>query len=189
MRILAICVALAALFCPVAAQAHPHVFIDYMVQPQVRNGAIVGLRLLWRFDELYSGVVLDSVDTDGDGRLSQPEIDAIARRTLATMEGNGFYTHLTLDGTPWQAKKAEGFSASVERDQITYAIAITLPAPAKTVTVTAYDPEFYIEMLADKAQAQAGGPAACRVGPAPAVKTQYYGSFTPDLVTCAVGGR
>ena len=63
------------------ASAHPHVFVDYSVEPVLRDGAIVGVRVVWRFDDFYSGLILDSVDTDRDGVLSDPEIAQIARRT------------------------------------------------------------------------------------------------------------
>ncbi len=168
------------------ANAHPHVFIDWRVEPVLASGAIVSLKLYWRFDDLYSDLVLGTVDRDGDRKLSPPEIDAIAKRTLANLEKGGFYTSFTLDDRPWRAQKAQHFGAEVDGDHVVYIFTFTLPSPAKALTVSSYDPEYYIEMLADKRQVTAGSGFACKAGPAPAVKLDPWGSITPDLVSCSV---
>lgn len=168
------------------AAAHPHVFIDWRVEPQVEKGAFVAVKLYWRFDDLYSELVLDTVDRDGDRKLSQPEIDAIAKRTLANLEKGGFYTAFTVDERPWRAQKAQHFTAEIDGDHIVYVFTLALPSPAKALTVSSYDPEYYIEMLTDKRQAAAGNGFACKAGPASAVKTQGWGSITPDQVSCTV---
>jgi len=171
------------------ATAHPHVFIDYLIEPQIEGGAIVALKLRWRFDELYSGLVIDSVDRDNDGKLSPPEIDAIAKRTLGNAEKAKFYSHITLDGVAWQADKAQVFTAEIDGDHVIYIFTLKLPAPARSVTLSAYDPEYYIEMVADKRQSTVGPGLACAIARAPAVKTQSWGSLTPDMISCSVAGK
>ncbi len=171
------------------ATAHPHVFIDYMIEPQIENGAIVALKLRWRFDDLYSGLVIDSVDRDNDGKLSAPEIDAIAKRTLANAEKANFYAHFTLDAAAWQTDKAQVFTAEIDGDHVVYIFTLKLPAPARSVTLSAYDPEYYIEMVADKRQTTIGSGLVCTIARAPPVKTQSWGSVTPDLISCSVAGK
>lgn len=168
------------------AGAHPHVFIDWRVEPVVASGAIVSLKLYWRFDDLYSDLVLGTVDRDGDRKLSPPEVDAIAKRTLANLEKGGFYTSFTLDERPWRAQKAQHFGAEVDGDHVVYVFTFALPSPAKALTVSSYDPEYYIEMLADRQQVTAGPGFTCKAATASAVKTDAWGSITPDLVSCRV---
>lgn len=167
-----------------AARAHPHVFIDYSIEPEMKDGAIVGLRLTWSFDELYSSLVVDSVDRDHDGKLSASEIDAIAKRTLKTIEAAKFYSHFTLDGVAWQVEKAQHFTVEINGDRIAYIFTLRLPSPAKTVTLVAYDAEYYIEMTADKRRNAALGAKACRISQSAPVKMQSWGSFQPDMITC-----
>lgn len=184
-----IAVLVASLLLAGRASAHPHVFIDYMIEPQIENGAIVALKLRWRFDDLYSSLVLDSVDRDHDGKLSPPEIDLIAKRTLSNTEKAKFYSHFALDGGTWQADKAGSFSAEIDGDHVVYVFMLKLPAPARSVTLSAHDPEYYIEMLADKRQTDVRAGAACKISQAPAVKTASWGSLTPDLISCSVIGK
>lgn len=166
------------------AQAHPHVFIDWRALPQVEQGAIVAVKLYWQFDDLYSDLVLESVDRDKNRKLSPSEIEAIAKRTLANLEKGKFYSHFMLDGKTWQPDKAAEFSAEVDGDRIVYIFKIALPRPAKELSVSAYDPEYYIEMLADKRQPTTGAGFSCKAAPATPVKTDSWGSITPDIVSC-----
>ena len=167
------------------ADAHPHVFIDWRVEPQVEKGAIVGIKLYWRFDDLYSDLVLETVDRDRDRKLSPPEIELVAKRTLSNLEKGKFYTHFTVDGRPWQTDKAVDFTAQIDGDHLIYVFTFALPAPAKQVAVSSYDPEYYIEMLADKKQPATGQGFGCKVMRAPPVKLDGWGTLTPDLVDCA----
>ncbi|MGE0153572.1 MAG: DUF1007 family protein [Reyranellaceae bacterium] len=166
--------------------AHPHVFIDWHIEPLLANGGIAAVKLFWRFDDFYSDLVLDTVDRDRDRRLSRPEIDAIAARTLANLQKARFYASVILDGAAWQAEKAEHFTATVEGDHLVYVFTLKLPAPARAVSVSSLDPEYYIEMQADKRQPLSGAGFACTAGRGKPVKTETWGSITPDTVTCGV---
>lgn len=185
MRLVAFLLTLAVAAFARQATAHPHVFIDYLIEPQIESGAIVTLKLRWRFDDLYSDLVLNTIDRDGDRKLSPAEIDALAKRTLANLDKIKFYARFTLDGVEWQAEKADHFTATVDGDHVIYVFTLKLPAPAKTVSVWSFDPEYYIEMRTDKRQPTTGAGFACTAGPGQPVKTETWGSITPDTVSCS----
>jgi ABC-type uncharacterized transport system substrate-binding protein len=187
MRLWAIAVAVLTLLPWRQAAAHPHVFIHWHVEPQIENGGIASIKLYWRFDDFYSDMVLGTVDRDRDRKLSQPEIDALAARTLANLEKVKFYATFKLDSGPWQPEKAESFTAAVEGDHVIYVFTLKLPAASKTMSVWSLDPEYYIEMVADKKkQPKDGGGFSCTAGPGEPVKTQMWGNLTPDTVSCSV---
>ncbi|MDF3073931.1 MAG: hypothetical protein K0S54_1598 [Alphaproteobacteria bacterium] len=167
------------------ALAHPHVFIHWHVEPQIEKGAIAAIKLRWRFDDLYSDLVLSTVDRDRDRKLSQPEIEALAARTVANLEKVKFYATFTLDGAAWQAEKADHFTAAVEGDFVVYTFTLKLLAPAKTLSVWSLDSEYYIEMRADEKQPLSGTGFSCTAGPGQPVKTQMWGSLTPDTISCS----
>jgi ABC-type uncharacterized transport system substrate-binding protein len=167
-----------------SALAHPHVFIAWRIEPIVENGAITAVKLHWQFDDLYSDLVLGTVDRDRDRKLSQPEIDALQARTLANLEKVKFYAHFSLDGQAWEAEKAEQFTAAVEGDNVNYTFTLKLSKPVKTVSTYSLDPDYYIEMRADKRQATTGAGFVCSFGPSEPVKTQNWGSLIPDKVDC-----
>jgi ABC-type uncharacterized transport system substrate-binding protein len=191
-RLLAATIAL-CLGVPAAASAHPHVFVDYSVEYRVKDQSIVGLRLLWRFDDQYSSLVIATVDADHDDKLSPAEIARLAKRVVPSLEKNHFYSDVTVDGTKWLPRHVGDFSARIDDDRIVYSFTVDLPRPAHSVTVSTYDAEYYIEMLAIRKHAYSvvGAPPDalhCSLGFGPKVTTEFYGSFQPDAVTCTVAG-
>lgn len=184
MRLLALLIAVALSAFAQPAAAHPHVFIAWQIEPQIENGAITTVKLQWRFDDLYSDLVLNTIDRDGDRKLSPTEIEALAKRTLANLTTVKFYARFTLDGAAWQAEKVEHFGARVEGDHVIYVFTLKLPAPAKAVSVASLDPEYYIEMRVEKSQPTTGAGFSCTAGQGQPVKTDTWGSITPDSVVC-----
>jgi len=170
---------------PMRAHAHPHVFIQYLIEPETRDGAIVSVVLKWRFDDLYSSLVLGTIDRDGDGKLSQPEIDDLAARVIVNTAESGFYTTFKLDGVEWRAPKADGFTASAIDEIVTYAFTIVLPKPARVLEASAHDPQYYIALEADPKQSEVGkGAVACRIGKPETVKDQTWGDYMRDVISC-----
>ena len=170
---------------PMRAQAHPHVFIQYLIEPQIKDGAIASVVLKWRFDDLYSSLVLGTIDRDGDGKLSQPAIDDLAARVIVNTAESGFYTTFKLDGVEWRAPKADGFTASASDEIVTYAFTIVLPKPARALEASAHDPQYYIALEADPKQPDVGnGAVACRLGKPETVKDKTWGDYMRDVVSC-----
>ena len=167
------------------AVAHPHVFIGWHVEPQIKDGVIVAVKLHWRFDDLYSDLVLNTVDTDRDRKLSPPEVEALEKRSLANLEKVKFYARFMVEGQAWQAEKADHFTASVDGDHVVYVFTLTPPKPAKAFNVISLDPDYYIEMRVDKKQAASGTGFACTSGRGEPVKTENWGSLIPDTVACS----
>jgi ABC-type uncharacterized transport system substrate-binding protein len=72
--------AVAALGLASPALAHPHIFIDAAVHPVFdTDGKLAAVRVVWRYDELYSLLVLEDMglDQDYDGVLTEAEIAAL----------------------------------------------------------------------------------------------------------------
>jgi ABC-type uncharacterized transport system substrate-binding protein len=71
--------AMAVLSCAAtAAAAHPHVFAETKTEVVGNAGRLEALRHVWRFDEFFSSTVQLEFDKDGDNKLSEPELAAIA---------------------------------------------------------------------------------------------------------------
>ncbi len=60
---------IAALACPVAASAHPHVFVTAGVTVVFGETGEVAVRLDWQYDELFSLLVTSDLGLDMDGDL------------------------------------------------------------------------------------------------------------------------
>lgn len=69
-----------------AASAHPHVFIEVRSQLIVKDGALVGFRHTWVFDDVWLQNQLLEHDTDNDGKLTPAELEPLAVESRQTLE-------------------------------------------------------------------------------------------------------
>lgn len=82
--------ALAAMFAPGAAQAHPHIFIRTGLSLVLgEDGRPAGIEVSWEYDELYSLLVLEDMelDDDYDGKLKPEEAARLEGFDLEWIEG------------------------------------------------------------------------------------------------------
>ena len=73
--------ATAALSCALLSEvrAHPHVFVEANIDiVRDADGNFTELRQVWRFDELFSTVLVLDFDRDGDQKLNQAEMKEVA---------------------------------------------------------------------------------------------------------------
>jgi ABC-type uncharacterized transport system substrate-binding protein len=137
---------------PVAA--HPHVWIDAAATFVFADGALVGLRQQWRFDELFSSFVLEEHDANGDRALDQAEIEAIRAQAFSNLRDYGYFTHARLDGETLPLDEISDFTARIEDDLLVYEFTLSLPEPvdpgADRFATALYDAEYYVEVLLDQ---------------------------------------
>lgn len=69
---------------PVAATAHPHVFVDSRMEVVLQDGAVTAVRLTWTYDAFFSLMLTEDLglDPDGDGVLTAAELDMLAATIL-----------------------------------------------------------------------------------------------------------
>jgi ABC-type uncharacterized transport system substrate-binding protein len=68
-----------------AAHAHPHVWAT--VRSEIILNAdhqITGVRHSWTFDEFYSAMAVQGLDTNGDGVFSEEELKPLAEGSTST---------------------------------------------------------------------------------------------------------
>jgi len=172
-----------------SAVAHPHVFVDYTVKLVLANDRLMGVRLSWTFDDLFSGFILQEFDQDRNGVLSPAETQRIEAKHLSEFRRVAYYTNISIDGRPIVVPDARDFGASVAKGLVSYEFTLPLSASlasATTIEVFVDDPVYYIAYLpaAASTQTQAVGPYTvdCELIPD---KT----GVTPDLIRCAVRRR
>jgi len=166
------------------ALAHPHVWVDHSVVLRMGPAGVEGVRLTWRFDPLFSSLVLREFDKDGDRLFSPSEIQAIESKHLANLKAFGYFTVIKVDGAVVTATPKD-FQASVKGDQVTYAFTLPLTAPAAqgTIEITVADPTFYTAFdLSPQEPPSVEAPkpftADCKI------VTDKTG-YEPDLVKCS----
>ncbi len=78
------------------AKAHPHVWISVESTVLYDKGAVTGLRLRWVFDEFYSNMAIDGLDTNSDGIYSRAELAELAKVNIDGLAQMAYYTHAKL---------------------------------------------------------------------------------------------
>lgn len=144
------------------ASAHPHVFVDTGFVPIVADGRLAGVETSWRFDQIYSEVVLADFDTDGDGSLNADERSALTSVFFAELADFSYLTRVGVDGTWHQIADADDFWVSAEDGLLSagFTLRTDLPVTA-SLELVPFDEEHFIafeiaEGAATAAQASTG---------------------------------
>lgn len=125
------------------ALAHPHVWADYWVEAVGDSAGIVELRFTWRFDTMFSDMVRKDL---GIGKMTPDAIVKLRDKAFANLQNYHYYIYIKHDGTELLPLQVKDFTARDHGEQLEYIFTVALPKPAKTVDVTLYDEEFYVDI-------------------------------------------
>jgi ABC-type uncharacterized transport system substrate-binding protein len=100
------CLSLAALaammwvgFAP-AAHAHPHIWVTVQTTLQFDKGTVTGIRHRWLFDEYYSTMAIQGLDTNNDGIYDRQELAELAKINMDGLKEMGYFTNAKLGDQP-----------------------------------------------------------------------------------------
>ncbi|MFM9851046.1 MAG: DUF1007 family protein [Hyphomicrobiaceae bacterium] len=88
-------VALSAAAAP-AANAHPHVWITVESTVLYEQGSIAGIRHKWTFDEFYTAMAIQGLDTNNDGNYDRKELAELTKVNIDGLREFAFFTHVKL---------------------------------------------------------------------------------------------
>ncbi len=86
----------ATVFAGGEARAHPHVWVTTETTVLYDNGTIVGLRQKWSFDEFYTSMALQGLDTNGDGVYDRSELAELAKVNIDGLKEFDYFTTAML---------------------------------------------------------------------------------------------
>jgi len=173
------------------ASAHPHVWVTASSELLYReDGAIVGVRHAWTFDEMFSTYALQGIEQKTEGTYSREELADLARTNVESLKEYRFFTYAKAgDDEP---SKKQRFEEPVDyfleyRDSalvLHFTLLFTTPFKAKALLLEIYDPSYFVdfELDDDNPIKLVSAPAGCaiaiqRPGPAPVQKP------SEDLIT------
>lgn|GEM_PF-669750 len=136
------------------AQAHPHIWIDAFVTLHFDEGAINRISVHWAFDELYSGVVIQDYDENGNGKLDPNELAQITAESREALRDYNYFTYLTLGQDVLGLTDVEDLQVTVDKDILVYDFSTPLPRPVDPhetdFSFSLYDETYYVELLLDE---------------------------------------
>lgn len=80
------------------AKAHPHVWVTTQTTVLYENGTIIGLRYKWSFDEFYTSMALQGLDTNNDGIYERSELAELAKVNIDGLKEFDYFTIAKLGG-------------------------------------------------------------------------------------------
>lgn len=183
-------VLIAAAFCvvmPAISNAHPHVFVDTTFVPVSAGDRLSGIRTTWRFDPIYSDMVLADADTDGDGRLNASERDVLTSLFFTDLPDYGFLTRVGVDGEWLQISEADEYWVDVQDGILSAGFTLRVDLPVEvTLEMISFDDEYFIAYeIAEEAvvQAQASAEWQCAEQRYD-MDSWYFGPVTGMGISC-----
>lgn len=85
------------------AHAHPHVWVSVETKVLIEQGSIVGFRHRWTFDEFYTAMAIQGLDTNNDGVYSREELAELAQVNIDGLKDFKFFTFARLGTTEVEA--------------------------------------------------------------------------------------
>ncbi len=142
---------------PLPAAGHPHVFMDVELTFVFDAQGLAGIRQRWTFDEFFSVQLVDMVDANDDGRLSEAEARKIEQEAFANLKNFNYFNHIRVNGREIVFGRATQFVARQKGGIVSYEFVLPCSVPAKagsqsTITASVYDQSYYTDVLLSEAK-------------------------------------
>jgi hypothetical protein len=135
---------LVTVIAPRAADAHPHVWVDYYVNAVGGAGGITKLKFRWHFDDMFTSMVKE--DFHVQRNLNAKDIKTLQDGAFSNLKNYHYYVYMKLDGKEFDPQDIADFSAKMVGQNLEYIFTINLPHPVKKLELSLYDPEFYVDI-------------------------------------------
>ena len=148
--------------CVSVAFAHPHVFVDATVQVVFDANGLSGVQNHWVYDEVYSKAQIASVDSDGDGKVSDEEGIGLKTLILSEIAKSNYFNYIQAGSNFLAAKAIRNFKASVKNGRLVLDFRVDFVAPVgadySMLVVVVADPSNYVQVTADMENADVSAP-------------------------------
>jgi len=173
-------------FLPVQGCTHPHIWVETTLELMVKENQMIGFRVHWVFDALYSTSFLVEADTNKNKTLDAAETAATVKAVFVDgqkdlypfmyMAPNSENTNFTLNN-PNIGWKDESLTYSFD-------ILFSQPKPLKgTHEFGIYDPEFYVAFEQDLDMILPSGISCTQTLLENPNISIYYGAVNPETYT------
>lgn len=150
-----------------AAEAHPHVFIDAREEIVFdAAGKMTAVRHIWQFDAAFTAFAVQGLDADGDGQLSDEELQPLAKVNVESLKEFHYFTRLKVNGVRAPVETPQEYWLDFHDSRLTLFYTLPLKAPTSVgpnTTLEVFDPEYFVafNFVADKAITLNGAPPNC----------------------------
>lgn len=140
-----------ALIAASPAAAHPHVFVTAQLELRLNDdGELLGVQVLWSYDEFFSLLVTEelNIDADGDLVLTDDETAALTDYIAAWPADYEGDVYVTRNGSPVPLDPVQDHTVVFENGAVQEGFYRAFTTPQDTITapvqVQVYDPFYYV---------------------------------------------
>jgi ABC-type uncharacterized transport system substrate-binding protein len=156
----------AAVLLPNAALAHPHVWVTAKEEAMFADGKLAAIRHVWQFDKDFTDYAVLGLDANNDGKISDAELEPLARVNVEALSEFAFFTYLSVDGKRVAFLKPSEYWLEFHEARLTLFYTLPLETPAAIgarATLEVFDPEYFVAFAVDSADdvTLGGAPAGC----------------------------
>ncbi|HVJ79386.1 MAG TPA: DUF1007 family protein [Hyphomicrobium sp.] len=161
-------IALATMTAAGPASAHPHMWITYKMTVDYKDGMVTGVDHVWSFDEAYTVMALEGLDTNNDGKYDQTELAPLLKVNMDGLKEFNYFTLAKLgteelDFLPPTDARLDYNQNKVLSLHFHLTLAKPVFADAQGLTVAVFDPSYFIDFEPEKTDAikLAAAPPGC----------------------------
>jgi ABC-type uncharacterized transport system substrate-binding protein len=156
-------------FAALPAAAHPHVTVAHQATVVFDKGAVTAIDHVWFFDEFYSAMAVEGLDTDKDGKYSREELTELTKTNAEGLKEFDYFTFPTLAGQALKVAAPTASWSEFKDGQLSLHFRLPLAEPVvdpKGFQLSVYDPTYFIafDLVKKDPVLLAGAPAGCQAG-------------------------
>lgn len=133
------------------AAAHPHVFVTSQIEVRLNDdGEVLGLHVVWSYDEFFSLLVTEEleIDADGDMVLTAPENAALTDYIAAWPEDYEGDVYVTRNASAVPLEPVQEHTVTFENGIVREGFYRAFTTPQDSITalvqMQVYDPFYYV---------------------------------------------
>jgi len=152
-----------------SVSAHPHVWVT-MKSAVVYgpDGAVVGMRHAWTFDDMYSAFAVQGLEQKKKGEFTSAELQPLAQVNVESLKEYDFFTYAKAGGKELAFVDPKEYHLEFDPKEavltLFFLLPLKTPLKAKSVNFQVFDPTYFVDFaLAEKdAVALETAPAGCQ---------------------------
>ncbi len=150
---------------PVAA--HPHVWVQSKSRVVYEKDTVTAIQQTWVFDEFYSAMAVQGLDTNNDGQYSREELDELAKINMEGLKEFAYFTAAKVGDAAIEF--APPSNAHLDYTGGILSLIFTLPLKSQAAlegfAFATYDTTFFIafELAKEDGATLFGAPETCEI--------------------------
>src|SRR5262245_12704014 len=134
--------------------AHPHVWVTMHTElVYAPDGRITGIRHAWSFDDMFSTLATQGLDSKEKGKFTREELAPLAKVNVESLKEFDYFTYAIADGKKTELTDPASDYWLDYKDQVltlNFTLPFKKPVKAKELKIEIYDPTIFVDFSFEK---------------------------------------